>query len=85
MGYIVIQIRKVMIVHIIQDREIIEISLSTIPLVPSKGAKSFEDKYYKSRDEKWRKFCKEHHFHPHKDANGKIYRLYLQLCAEGII
>lgn len=74
-----------MIVHIIQDREIVEISLSTIPLIPSKGARSFEDKYHKFRDEKWIKFCKEHRFHPTKDANGKIYNLYLQLCAEGII
>lgn len=42
------------------------------------------DRYNKYRDEKWRRFCKEHHFHPIEDANNKIYRLYLDLCAEGL-
>lgn len=74
-----------MIIHIIQDREVIEISLSSIPIIPLKEGGLPEDKYYKHRDKKWIKFCKEHHFHPRKDANGKIYNLYLQLCAEGII
>ena len=47
--------------------------------------KDTNDKYYKHKDEKWRAFCKKHKFHPQKDANGKIYHLYLRLCAENLI
>ena len=42
-------------------------------------------KYHKSTDEKWKKFCKEHNFNLQSGRNSKIYNLYLQLCAEGII
>ena len=41
--------------------------------------------YHRHNDEKWIKFCKEHNFHPIKDAYSKFYELYLQLCAEDLI
>lgn len=44
----------------------------------------FAEKYHKCKDRKWFKFCKEHNFNPYKDADGKIYDLYLRLCAEGL-
>lgn len=43
------------------------------------------ERYHKSTDKKWINFCKEHGFHPIKDANNKIYDLYLQLCIEGLV
>lgn len=43
-----------------------------------------ESKFDKYTEPKWVNFCKKHHFHPVKDAHGKIYELYLELCAEGL-
>lgn len=44
-----------------------------------------EDHFCKFTEKKWIKFCKEHNFNPIKDCRGKIYELYLQLCAEGLV
>lgn len=45
----------------------------------------YEREYHVWNDEKWKKFCKEHHFDYKNDVFGKIYDLYLRLCAEGMI
>ena len=67
-------------VHVVYRAfEVWEISLTPLP-EPECGSK-----YNKLSDKKWRSFCKAHHFHPTKDANGKIYDLYLKLCAEGLV
>ena len=47
-----------------------------------------EQKYNPLKDEKWIEFCKKHNFHPKKDyyyGEGKIFRLYLDLCANDLI
>ena len=44
-----------------------------------------ESRFCRESEPKWIDFCKEHHFHPVKDAYGKIYDLYLELCAEGMV
>jgi hypothetical protein len=44
-----------------------------------------DSRFYRDREEKWIEFCKKHNFNPHKDAYGKIYDLYLELCAEGLV
>jgi len=61
--------------------EVVEINTSSLQIDTE------EDKgdYRVWKDKKWYKFCKDHNFHPIKDAYGRIYQLYLQLCAEGII
>lgn len=40
--------------------------------------------YSPLKDEKWLKFCKEHNFNS-KNVQGKIYNLYLEMCAEGML
>lgn len=40
--------------------------------------------YSPLKDEKWLKFCKEHKFNP-QNNKGKIYDLYLRMCAEGML
>ena len=40
--------------------------------------------YSPETDEKWLKFCKEHNFNS-KNTRGKIYNLYLEMCAEGML
>lgn len=40
--------------------------------------------YSPLKDEKWLKFCKEHRFNP-QNNKGKIYDLYLRMCAEGML
>ena len=68
-------------VHIVyKGYEVWEINLTSLPL----ESEGYPSKYHKGEDKKWIKFCKEHHFHPIQDAEGKIYDLYLQLCAEGL-
>lgn len=45
-----------------------------------------EPKHFHGWEEpKWVNFCKKHHFNPKKDYRSKIYHLYLQLCAEGMV
>lgn len=41
--------------------------------------------FRRAEEDKWVKFCKKHNFHPIHDAHGKIYDLYLELCAEGLV
>lgn len=43
------------------------------------------DYFNKTSESKWVEHCRRHHFHPSKDAWGKIYEQYLKLCAEGLI
>lgn len=40
--------------------------------------------YIPSKDEKWIRFCKKHHFNPTKDCHTKYYRIYLECCINGI-
>lgn len=40
--------------------------------------------YSPETDEKWLKFCKEHNFNS-KNTRGKVYNLYLEMCAEGML
>lgn len=58
----------------IDDQELI---VPETPIVPTR------EKYHIWEDEKWKKFCKEHNFN-HREY-GKIYDLYLRLCAEGLV
>lgn len=70
-------------VHIMVGfNDAVELNPSTVDIIEGTAP---SDKYYLFLDKKWQKFCKDHNFSPTKDANGKIYDLYLQLCAEGII
>lgn len=41
--------------------------------------------YDYKEDEKWRKFCKDHNFHPIRDYGTRVYDLYLRLCGVGLI
>lgn len=67
-------------VHIVyKGYEVWDINLTSLPIEPEECKR-----YHIGTDKKWIKFCKEHHFHPIKDSRGKIYDLYLQLCAEGL-
>lgn len=69
--------------HLILDnKEIFEVNVLSLSIAQGNVE---HDKYYKHLDEKWIKFCKEHNFNPHTDANNKVYRLYLDLCAEGLV
>ena len=67
---------------IVKYGEVMEVNPLTITI---ENQDKPEDKYYIHKDKKWKDFCKKHHFNPRTDVNGKIYRLYLDLCAEGII
>ena len=67
---------------VISPLEVIEIKQI---IILRDDSKSDDDKYNKFTDPKWIKFCKDHRFHYVKDSYGKIYELYLQLCAEGLI
>ena len=46
---------------------------------------SYDSEYFPWEDSKWKKFCKDHNFNYAQDSHGKIYDLYLQMCAEGMI
>lgn len=46
---------------------------------------SIQERMDPTREAKWVKFCKKHRFNPRKDYNTKIYRLYLDLCINGLV
>lgn len=64
--------------------EVWEINSESLP-DPDMNAPMDVLPFYRWKDKKWIAFCKKHHFHPLKDAYGKIYDLYLRMCGEGLV
>jgi hypothetical protein len=71
-------------VHIISKGESIEINIHSINISLDTNGSPYE-KFIPWEEPKWIQFCKEHKFHPIKDYDTKIYRLYLDMCTEGLI
>lgn len=65
----------------VSNTDFIQIDTDNIECEPLEA----ETRYSKSSDKKWIKFCKDHNFNPIKDANGKIYDLYLDFCINHLI
>ena len=71
-------------VHIIHRGELIEIDINSINTSLSANSSSYE-RFIPWEEQKWIDFCYKHKFHPVKDYGGKIYRMYLEMCAEGLV
>lgn len=71
-------------VHIMSKGESIEINIHSINVTLGSNASSYE-RFIPWEESKWVDFCKKHRFHPVKDYGGKIYRMYLDMCAEGLL
>lgn len=70
-------------VHVMSKGEAIEVNIHSINI--TLGANSSYERFIPWEEPKWIKFCKEHRFHPVKDYESKIYRMYLDMCAEGML
>lgn len=70
-------------VHINLGEESLEINTLTVNI--DMDILSRYERFTPWEEPKWIKFCKKHNFNPIKDFNTKFYRLYLDMCAEGII
>lgn len=68
-------------VHIMHQGESIEINVHSINI----SIEEHTGEFIPWEEPKWRKFCKAHNFDRIKDYGGKIYRLYLDMCAEGML
>lgn len=71
-------------VHVMSKGESIEINIHSINITLDTNSSSY-DRFIPWEESKWIKFCKEHRFHPIKDYESKIYRMYLEMCAEGML
>ena len=71
-------------VHIVHNGEDIEINVTSINITLGANSSSY-DRIIPWEEPKWINFCKKHKFNPIKDYNTKIYRLYLEMCAEDML
>lgn len=71
-------------VHIMSKGEFLEINIHSINITLDTNASSYE-RFIPWEEQKWIDFCKKHRFNPERDYYTKIYRLYLDMCAEGLI
>lgn len=71
-------------VHLIQNGELLEFDTLTVHIEVDSYDSNYE-MFIPQEEYKWVQFCRAHNFSPTKDYGGKIYRLYLEMCAEGLI
>lgn len=62
--------------------DVVEINIPVI--MQEECADNNCDKYHSYADPKWKKFCRDHNFDSRKPW-GKVYDLYLRMCAEGML
>lgn len=68
-------------VHIMHQGESIEVNIHSINI----SIEEHVEEFIPWEEPKWIKFCNKHRFHPVNDYGGKIYRMYLEMCAEGLV
>lgn len=71
-------------VHVMSKGESIEINIHSINISLDANTSSYE-RFIPWEEPKWIDFCNKHRFHPVNDYGGKIYRMYLDMCAEGLL
>ena len=69
-------------VHLIIDHDCVEVETVIIDFGIIRET---EDYFFPCEEPKWVKFCKDHRFNPKEDYNTKIYKLYLEMCAEDML
>ena len=67
--------------HMIHHGELLEFDTLTVHIEVLQYGSEYS---CPQEEDKWVKFCKEHHFDPISDYDSKIYKLYLELCSEGM-
>lgn len=71
-------------VYLIQHGELLEFDTLTIHIEVTSYGSNY-DRFVPQEEPKWVEFCRKHKFSPTRDYGSKVYRMYLEMCAEGLI